>query len=188
MSDLKFQNRLTGRLASLMWHAERTILYQVDCSDKIGNVNWKKVKNLEFNPFKGKSKESTLAVFKLLGQETVDVYKIKNIDETWHWFLIDNLRYRRYLDSKGKRDIDFIFCPTKRQYKLALTNSPMGPIKSAQFGQELLTCEHVDNPLIGENYDLRVKQFQTQLEQSLLRWKEHLSENLNDYIPNMIDC
>ena len=188
MSDLKFQNRLTGRLASLMWHAERTILYQVDCSDKIGNVNWKKVKNLEFNPFKGKSKESTLAIFKLLEKETVDVYKIKNIDETWHWFLIDNLRYRRYLDSKGKRDIDFIFCPTKRQYKLALTNSPMGPIKSAQFGQELLTCEHVDNPLIGENYDLRVKQFQTQLEQSLLRWKEHLSENLNDYIPNMIDC
>ena len=182
MSDLKFQNRLTGRLASLMWHAERTILYQVDCSDKIGNVNWKKVKNLKFNPFKGKSKESTLAIFKLLDQETVDVYKIKNINETWHWFLVDNLRYRRYLDFKGERDVDFIFCPTKRQYKLALSSSPMGPIKTAQFGQEFIMCEYVKNPLDGGNYDLIVKQFQTQLEQSLLRWQEHLSKNLNDYI------
>ena len=182
MSDLKFQNRLTGRLASLMWHAERTILYQVDCSDKIGNVSWKKVKHLKSNPFKGKSKESTLAIFKLLDQETVDVYKIQNIDETWHWFLVDNLRYRRYLDFKGERDIDSIFCPTKRQYKLALSSSPMGPIKTAQFGQELITCEHVKNPLVGGNYDLKVKEFQIQLEQSLFRWQEHLSKNLNDYI------
>ena len=183
MSDLKFQNRLTGRLASLMWHAERTILYQVDCSDKIGNVDWKKVKNLKLNPFKGKSKESTLAIFKLLEQETVDVYKIKNIDETWHWFLVDNLRYRRYLDSKGERDIDFIFCPTKRQYKLALSPSPMGPIKTAQFGKELTTCEYVENPLVDENYDSIAEHFQIQLEQSLLRWQEHLSKNLNNYIP-----
>ena len=182
MADLKFQNRLTGRLASLMWHAERTILYQVDCSDKIGNVNWKKVKALQFNPFKGKSKQSTLAVFKLLEQETVDVYKIKNIDETWHWFLIDNLRYRRYLDSKGERDIDFIFCPTKRQYKLALSSSPMSPLKTAKFGQELAMCVHVEKPLDGENYDLDAKQFQSQLEQSLFRWRDHLSKNLNNYI------
>ena len=182
MPDLKFQNRLTGRLASLMWHAERTILYQVDCSDKIGNVNWKKVKNLKSNPFKGKSKESTLAIFKLLDQKTVDVYRIQNIDETWHWFLVDNLRYRRYLDFKGERDIDFIFCPTKRQYKLALSSSPMGPIKTAQLGQEFITCEHVKNPLVGGYYGLKVKQFQIQLEQGLLRWQEHLSKNLNDYI------
>ena len=58
----------------------------------------------------------------------------------------------------------------------------MGPIKTAQFGQELITCEHVKNPLVGENYDLKAKQFQIQLEQSLLRWQEHLSKNLNNYI------
>ena len=151
--------------------AETTFFVLTKSSPKIGILK------------KGSGKNTQCKIFKLLEKETVDVYKIKNIDETWHWFLVDNLRYKRYLDSKGKRDIDFIFCPTKRQYKLALSNSPMGPIKTAQFGQELLTCEHVSNPFDAENYDLRAKQFQTYVEQSLLRWQEHLSKNLNDYIP-----
>ena len=183
MPDLKFQNRLTGKLASLMWHAERTILYDANCSDEVGNVNWTKVKSLNFNPFKGKSKASTISIFKLLEQETVHVYKIKNIDKTWHWFLIDDLRYRRYLESKGGRDIDFIFCPTKRQYKLALSVSPVSAIKTALFGQELTMCEHIKNPLDKEIYDMEAKQFQNQLEQSVSRWQKHLSENLNSYIP-----
>ena len=182
MSDLKIQNRLTGRLASLMWHAERTILYQVNCCDEIGNVDWKKVKKLQSNPFKGKSKQSVLAIFKLLKQQTVEVYKIKNIDETWHWFLIDGLRYKRYLDANGQRDMDFIFCPTKRQYKLALNNSPMAPIKTAQFGHELAMCVHIEKPLDSIIYDLEAIQFQDQLEQSMFRWREHLSNNLNNYI------
>ena len=55
----------------------------------------------------------------------------------------------------------------------------MEPIKTAQFGQELTTCEYVENPLFDENYDLIANQFQIQLEQSLLRWQEHLSRNLN---------
>lgn len=183
MADLKFQNRLTGKLASLMWHAERAVLYDANCSDEIGNVNWTKVKSLNYNPFKGKSKESTLSIFKLLEQETVAVYKIKNVDGTWHWFLVDNLRYSRYLDSKGGRDIDFIFCPTKRQYKLLLSSSPMGAIKKAPFGKELTMCEHIKNPLENTIYDLEVEQFQTQLEQSLYRWQKHLSKNLSTYIP-----
>ena len=182
MSDLKVQNRLTGRLASLMWHAERSILYGVDCSDDIGNVNWKKVKQLDFNPFKGKSKESTVAIYKLLEQKTVDVFKIQNSDKSWHWFLVDNSRYNRYLNSEGKRDIDFIFCPTKRQYKLGLSVSPLSPIKTAQLGKEFAMCEHIENPLDDNIYDFKAKSFQNQLEQSLLRWKDHLSKNLNQYI------
>ena len=49
--------------------------------------------------------------------------------------------------------MDFIFCPTKRQYKLALNNSPMAPIKTAQFGHELAMCVHIEKPLDSIIYD-----------------------------------
>ena len=177
------QNRLTGELSSLIWHTERIILREAGCANDIGEVDWNKAKALENNPFADKSKCSTLAIYKILSLSTIRVFRTKTGDNSWHWFLIDNMRYERYLQAQGKRAVDFIFCPTKRQFKLAWKESPTDVIKKMPLGQEFDTCEEIKSPTSPDHYDQESQQFEKKLMTSKKNWREHLLQNPSAYIP-----
>ena len=176
------QNRLTSDLSSLIWHTERIILREAGCANEIGEVDWKKAKALEHNPFANKSKCSTLAIYKILNLSSIRVFRIKKQDNTWHWFLVDDMRYKRYLKAQGKRMVDFIFCPTKRQFKMTWKEAPTDIIKKLPIGQEFDTCEEIKFPISSDHYDQETQDFESKLITSKKKWQEHLRENSTNYI------
>ena len=178
----EIQNRLTSQLSSLIWHTERIILREANCANDIGEVDWAKAKALATNPFANKSKCSTLAIYKILKLNTLRVFKIKKQDETWHWFLVDDMRYQRFLQAEGKRSTDFIFCPTKRQFKMTWKQSPTDQIKGMPLGKEFDLCEEIKAPLSPEYYDSDAFEFENKLVESKKNWQEHLQKNSSIYI------
>ena len=176
------QNRLTSDLSSLIWHTERIILREAGCANDIGEVDWKKAKALEYNPFANKSKCSTLSIYKILNLSSIRVLRIRKKDHAWHWFLVDDMRYKRYLESQGKRIADFIFCPTKRQFKMTWKEAPTDIIKKMPLGQEFDTCEEIQSPTSSDHYDQETKDFESKLITSRKNWQEHLRENSTIYI------
>ena len=185
MKKQKLHNRLVGKLARLIWHAERSILYEVNCSDDLGTINWQKLKTISKNPFKGKSRPATLAIFKTMSGEDLSIYKIKNEVNAWHWFLVDNCRYKRFLEYKGNGNADFLFCPTKRQYKITGTKSPLCKIKEAKLGEEFIVCSKIENPLKDEHFGADEVLFEKNMMASINRWEKHLHYHSNKYIKKL---
>ena len=178
----EIQNRLTSELSSLIWHTERIILREANCANDIGEVDWTKAKALTSNPFANKSKCSTLAIYKILKLDTLRVFKIKKQDDSWHWFLVDEMRYQRFLQAEGKRSADFIFCPTKRQFKMTWKQSPTDQIKAMPLGKEFDLCEEIKAPLSSEYYDNDALEFENKLVASKKNWQEYLQKNSSIYI------
>ena len=143
-----------SKLTWLVWHSERLLLAEKGQDDFIG---WEKI---PICPFKGKCYEVTVAIYELMGEDGLSLYRMKDMFDEWHWFMIVDETYQQR--QKGIDVGNFIIDATEKQYRHPLV-PPTNKVRFGEIGSELNDCEYMKKPLHYPSYKDKVEKFKKKL-------------------------
>ena len=163
-----------GRLSKLAWHAERVLLKEKGLDNNIG---WEK---LPVCPFKGRCYETTVAIYEMMDDTGLSLYRKKDIYDEWHWFIVidQDLEDRQNKGYEG----DFIIDVTGRQYRPPLL-PPTHKVRFGKRGSELEGCELMKKPLHYPSYKDKVEKFKKSILEHMDNWeKRHRNIRIVDFM------
>ena len=144
-------------IAKVSWlehYAKKMYMDDAGC-DYIGEMKKKRI-----NAFKGKCYEATVGIYELCDGEGLTLYRTKDDEGVWHWFMvIDHLYEERIKEGYTG---DFLIDPTAYQYSIDGKVAPTHSIRHGKVGEELDKAEKM-KPLHFPSYKEKVKAFKDKL-------------------------